>query len=200
MRRLAFLLIVVTFTASAANAMAGIKTSDPKKFADKVANRIIEIIESKTSESDKQEDLIQLFKSHVDTNWMGKFVLGKHYKDLGGKETKYQDLYRDYVIYTYIPRFREYSGERMQVVDSVKKGSGEYIVKSVLKTSKSDEDILVDYRLKRHGDTFKIIDVIGEGVSLITTQKSDFEAPISHRGLDFFLGRLEKKVDMLKSR
>jgi ABC-type transporter MlaC component len=35
-------------------------------------------------------------------------------------------------------------------------------------------------------------------MSLISTQRSDFAAPISQKGLDFFLDRLGKKVQTIK--
>lgn len=201
MKKIVFTFVLLILVLPWAVRASALDTSNPKKFTDNIANRIIEIINSKKSESDKQEDLVNLFESYVDTDWMARFALGKYYRQLDDKKkTDYLRLYKDYVIYTYVPRFREYSGEKMNVLSSIKQGRGEYIVKSSLKTSKANNDVLVDYRLKKKGSSFKIIDVIGEGVSLITTQRSDFAAPISQRGIDFFLDRLAKKVEMLKSR
>jgi phospholipid transport system substrate-binding protein len=132
---------------------------------------------------------------------MSKFVLGRHYRKLeDDQKDKYQSLYRDLVVYTYIPRFREYAGEEINFYDSIDKGDGEYIVKSALKTAQAKGDVLVDYRVRKDGNTYKILDIVGEGVSLITTQRSDFAAPISRKGMDFFLDRLEKKVESLKSK
>lgn len=201
MKKILFKILFVVTLLPTLSFASSLDSSDPKKFADNVANRIIQIIESKDSEADKQEELVDLFERYVDTDWMGRFVLGRYYRQLSDKEKKkYLSLYKDYVINTYIPRFREYSGERMKVLNSIKQGDNEYIIKSSLKTSKAKNDVLVDYRVRKSGNSFKIIDVIGEGVSLITTQRSDFAAPISQKGVGFFLQILEKKVDMLKSR
>ncbi len=200
MKKTFYILLVALLLPTFANA-SKLDDKDPEKFADNIANKIVEIIESKKSESDQQEELIDLFEKYVDTEWMARFALGKYFRQLDSdQKKKYLEGYRDYVIYTYIPRFKEYTGERIKILSSLNQGDGEFIVKSSLKTSKTKNDILVDYRLKKNGSSFKIIDIIGEGVSLITTQRSDFAAPISQKGLDFFLDRLDKKVQMLKNR
>lgn len=179
-----------------------IDSRDPKKFARNIANEIVRIIESeKSSDGEKQDKLFKLFGKYVDTDWMGKYVLGDYYADLKPtKRKKYLELYKDYVIYTYIPRFKDYAGEKMEFYKSEKKTGGEYIVKSYLITPKSKEKIKVDYRLKKKARSFRVIDIVGEGVSLITTQKADFATPISQRGVDFFVKRLDKKVQRLKDR
>ena len=196
---ISLLLVASGITAAVA---ASFSAKDPEEFADKMANKVVNIIESKDSENDKLEKLISLFKKNVDTDWMAKFVMGKYYRQIDDdKKGKYLKLYRDYVIYSYIPRFKEYSGERIAVTGSRDEGKGEHIVKTVLKTDKVNSgSVYVDYRLKKSGNGFKVIDIIGEGVSLITTQRSDFAAPLSKKGTAYFIDVLERKVKKIKEK
>lgn len=173
----------------------------PKEYAESIADKVVSIIESPKSEKAREDDLIALFKKNVDTDWMGKFTMGRHFRQADkSQQRKFLDLYRDYVIYSYIPKFRLYAGERMMVTQVIEEGNGYFTVKSTLKTTASSTgSVFVDYKLKQTGGNYKIIDVIGEGVSLINTQRSDFTTPLASMGIDGFISRLEEKVKALKA-
>jgi ABC-type transporter MlaC component len=42
-----------------------------------------------------------------------------------------------------------------------------------------------------------LVDVVGEGISMIATQRSDFGGLLSRKGVDYFNEKLEKKVNKL---
>ena len=194
-KKLSLLLILVTLMPF--SAFAG----TPKDFAENLADTVIKIIEAPKSEDAREKDLIALFRSKVDTTWMAGFTMGKNYRTLTpAQKAKYNQLYADYVIYSYIPKFRMYTGERMDVNQVIDEGSDLFTVKTSLKTKASSTgSVFVDYKLKKAGGEFKIVDVIGEGVSLINTQRSDFTAPQNDLGVDGFIARLEEKVKALKA-
>ncbi len=174
--------------------------STPKDFATGIADKVVAIIESGDSEKAKEDNLIKLFRQNVDTEWMARFTMGRfHRQATPAQKQKFSKLYADYVIYSYIPKFRMYAGERMNVTQVLDEGEGMFTVKSTLSTKKSSTgSVLVDYKLKKSGSAFKIIDIVGEGVSLITTQRSDFSTPLDTIGIDGFLERLEQRVENLK--
>ena len=173
----------------------------PKEFAESVADKVVAIIEAPKSEEAREADLVNLFKQNVDSDYMGRFAMGKYFRQATpAQQKKYLSLYRDYVIYSYIPKFRLYAGEKMTVNQTIQDDAELFTVKTTLKTTKSATgSVLVDYKLKKAGGTYKIVDVIGEGISLITTQRSDFSAPLSDKGIEWFVGRLEEKVIALKA-
>jgi phospholipid transport system substrate-binding protein len=173
----------------------------PKEFAESVADKVVAIIEAPKSEEAREDDLVHLFKQNVDSDYMGRFAMGKYFRQATpAQQKKYLSLYRDYVIYSYIPKFRLYAGEKMSVIQTIQDDAELFTVKTTLKTTKSATgSVFVDYKLKKAGGTYKIVDVIGEGISLITTQRSDFSTPLSDRGVEWFVGRLEEKVIALKA-
>ena len=144
---------------------------------------------------------MDIMNDNVDTDWMAKFVMGRYYNRMDDElKQKYLDLYKRYLFYSYLPRIRGYSGEKMEVMSVTEKSGDQFKVKTAIKSDKAKGDILVDYRLRKEGKSFKVIDMIGEGVSLITTQRSDFAAPLSQRGPKYFVSRLEKKVKQLENK
>ena len=55
------------------------------------------------------------------------------------------------------------------------------------------DDISVDYRLRQTDGTWKIIDVIIEGVSLVSNYRSQFQEIMTNGGIDRLLGLLREK-------
>lgn len=172
-----------------------------KSFASDITSKAIEIRNKIPKKEDRQAKLIKLFNENVDTKVMAGFVLGKNIRNLSEeKKQKYYEIYRQYVIYNYIPQFLDYDAGSFDVyaVNVIKEGA--YLAKVNIRSKKENIDTKLDYRIiKNKEGSLKITDFIGEGVSLILTQKNDFSEVINTKGVDYFLNFLEKKVKELKN-
>lgn len=172
-----------------------------KAFASDVTSKAIEIRNKIPKKEDRKAKLIKLFNENVDTKVMAGFVLGKNIRDLSEeKKQKYYEIYRQYVIYNYIPQFLDYDAGSFDVyaINLIKEGV--YLAKVNIRPKKENIDTKLDYRIiKNKQGVFKITDFIGEGVSLILTQKNDFSEVINTKGVDYFLNFLEEKVKELKN-
>lgn len=201
MKNFLILFVLLLSFSTAVNAEY-IKTSDPKVYATKITEEVQRVSALNIEKSDKQKLLIKLFKENVDTDFMGKFALGKYYRNLNDEQKKkYLSFYKDYVIYSYIPKFDDYATGEVKILSVLKKDKGEYIVKTSLKPSaKNIPEIKLNYRIRKNGKSFIITDIIGEGVSYITTQRSDFGGALSKISVESFIKKLEKKVNKLKSK
>lgn len=58
--------------------------------------------------------------------------------------------------------------------------------------------IPVNYRLRLADDTWKVYDVVIEGISYVQNYQSQFQAEIASRGLDAVIARLEADADRLE--
>jgi phospholipid transport system substrate-binding protein len=178
-----------------------IKESDPKEFANKVSERVLAILQASADENEKEKRLISLFQNHVDTEWMAHFVLGRYTKTADDSQLgKFNDLYKDYMLNSYVPRFKSYSGQGFEVLRVQDSAGDKHVAQMKIKQKDpSKPDIRVDYVFHQDAKgNFKIIDIIGEGVSLISTQRSDFGGIISKDGMDKFLEVLGTKVSAIK--
>ena len=73
-------------------------------------------------------------------------------------------------------------------------GDGEYTVAMQMKSDENgSEPVDVNYRVRKQGDTYKIFDVIVEGVGLLTTQRSEFSSVIADKGIDYLIDQLATK-------
>jgi len=171
-----------------------------EQFIDNLGNDIIKIASNKKiSIQERKNKIIDLFDSAVDSKWIARFVLARNYRSATKEQfTEFQKLYRDFVIYTYAPSFKGYDGEKFKIKEVLNQGKY-FMVKCSLIT-KDNPDINLAFRLKKrkNSDEFAILDIIAEGVSLIETQRSEFNSVISQKGLDGFLQDMSKRVEELR--
>ncbi len=194
-----FLVILFTVFSSQSFAVESAKEQDVKKFVEEVGNKIIKIA-SKTnlSETKKRSEIISVVDSAIDASWISRFVLGKNYHNINNQQKQeFSKLYRSFMINTYGPKFKNYNGRKF-TVNSVEERSGFYIAKAEFLPRESDIPIDVDFRVKDNNDQLVILDFVAEGISLIETQRSEFNSAISQDGIDKFLKDFSSRVEKLK--
>lgn len=190
---------VVFFTVSTSFA-ADSKAPEVKIFVEEIGNSIIKIAgETKLSDSKKREKIIAKIDEVIDANWIARFVLGKNYKNASDtQKERFTNLYRDFMINTYGPKFKNYNGRKFTVNDVLVQG-GFFIAKAEFLPKDSNVPISVDFRVKEREGKLVILDFIAEGISLIETQRSEFNSAISQNGMDKFLDDLDARVKKLKN-
>ncbi len=101
------------------------------------------------------------------------------------------------MVSTYADRFERYSGEKLLIKKAEVRGKKDAIVHTTMvKADNATKPLKVAWRVRSKGETFTIIDVIVEGISMIMTQKSEFASFIKQNGgkLDALLKELKKRV------
>lgn len=170
-------------------------------FVNKVKDQVLQVVaDASLSDKEKHQRLDTLFRTYVDINWMAGQVLGRYKKRATGEQAKQFDgLYEDYLVLTYVPKFKRYNGGKVVVERVYQVSDGIYGVVTKIEQPNGEPAISVSYNLHKVGGAYKIRNIIGEGVSLVQTQSDDFSQMIERKGLDFFLSALAKKVEKLKS-
>lgn len=194
-------LFLFSFQSFAQNTPAPKQTAEQAgKFVEDIGNKIVSIAREKTtSENKKRDKIISVIDNVIDADWIARFVLGKNYKTADDKQReRFTKLYREYMINTYGPKFKNYDGRKF-TVNEVKQQGGFYVAKAEFLPKDSNVPISVDFRVKEKNGKLLILDFIAEGVSLIETQRSEFNSAISQNGMDEFLDILEKRVKNLKT-
>ncbi len=192
--------ILISFYSFTSLAQEQAEILEVKTFVEEMGNKIINIAKEKnTSEAKIREKIINEIDMVIDSEWIAKFVLGKNYKNLNDQQKKqFISLYRDFMINTYGPKFKNYNGKKFTVNEVVKQNNF-YIAKAEFLPKDSDTAILTDFRVRKKDGKLYILDFIAEGISLIETQRSEFNATIDSQGIEPFLKNLEEKVKKLKS-
>jgi len=164
-------------------------------FANDLGNKAIAVLTDKTlSKEAKHAKLEALFMQSVDIDWIGKFVLGRYWR--GATDTqKHQYLinYRTFLIKHYTSNLVDFTDANFQVTKVVPDDSGGDRVTVLLKRPQA-EDTVVDYTVRqKEGSGLKVYDIAVEGVSMITTQRSEFNSVVSQKGLDYLIAQLDAR-------
>lgn len=163
-------------------------------FIVEVGDKALAIVKSATSPAQKEDELSALFNSVVDVDWMARFVIGRYWNTATPEEQKkYASLYQKFLTQSYVPKFRDYTDQKLVIKKSYEEDTDEYIVETVV-VSSSNQPVAVSYRVRKAGKMYRIFDVIAEGVSLITTQRSEFGSILSREGLAVLITKLEQKT------
>lgn len=185
-----FLLFAAAMPAYAAN------PDEVSQFADKLAGTALEIVKDEsTSKAEKQTKLEALFRDYVDIPFVARFVLGKHWRTATPEQQQaYLTNYEAFVLKNYTARLTNYTGQTYKILGARDEGDGEYLLTMEL-NNKDEPNVMVDYRVRaQDGGGYKIMDIIVEGVSMITTQRSEFGSVVNRNGLDGLINALGKKA------
>lgn len=166
-----------------------------KKFATTLADNVLKTLEKDTSDAQKLSTLEGLFKKNVDTRWIGKFVLGKHWRSLDADEQqRYLNSYTNFVVKSYTSKFAAFSGQTYVIGRSYTKEDGDHSVTLRIVDTNGGPDIITEYRVRKTSGRYNIVDIAVEGVSLLTTQRSEFGSFVERKGIDKLIAALDKKA------
>jgi len=164
-------------------------------FVDKVAGDVLALVKNEALPiADKKAKLNQVFVDVVDVPYVAKFVLGRHWRTAApAQQDAYLSAYGPFLINNYVARLTKYTGQTYKITDA--RADGDAYVVSMHLLDPKGPPILVDYRVRQDvKTTFKVIDIIVEGVSLLATQRSEFNSVVSAHNLDFLIQALQKKA------
>lgn len=184
--------LALILTVSAANAAPA---SPQQLFIDKIASDVLAIVKNDSIGTDaKSAKLESIFENAVDFDWVGKFVLGRHFKmATPAQQVAYLKAYRPFIIKNYVSRLTKYTGQTYKITGTHPGTDGATLVSMEL-VDPNGPPVLVDYRISGKPGAFKITDIVVEDVSLITTQRSEFNAVVNKNGVDFLIAALNKKA------
>ena len=196
----ATLLVIVSSSVmlvSTASFAAG--SDDARGFVDGLASQALAIVKDNTaSKPDKQAKLETLFGDSVDIDWVSRFVLGKYWRQATEPQKMlYKERYKAFLIKHYTSKFSDYTNESYRINKVIDQGGGEYQLTMEILRGRNPS-VIVDYRVRSMPEGgFKMFDLSVEGVSLITTQRSEFSSVVSRKGLDYLISQLNAKTQEL---
>lgn len=165
-----------------------------KKFLDQVATQVLDIVQGEgLSKAEKQAKIESIFADKVDINFVARFVLGKHWRTATPQQQQdYISSYRPFILKNYAGKLTKYSGQTYTLKNARNDGDASVVTMEIKDTD--GQNILVDYRLKDAGGALRIVDISVEGVSLLTTQRAEFNGIVENKGIDGLIAALKAQV------
>lgn len=170
--------------------------ADDKKEAEELLkgklDSVIFVLEKKDIDQQvKKKEIIEIITPMFNFSLMSKLTLGKkHWPGLTkDQKEKFTELFTKRLKNSYLDKMMLYTDEKIEYKESVKVGKKVQI--PTILTSK-DNKISMLYKLYKSKQGWRIYDIEIQGVSLISTYRSQFDEILRNKTVDDLLAKLEK--------
>ena len=169
-------------------------TETPEKFVERTSREVLVILrDSALTHEVKISRLEAMMDERSDFDTISKLVLAVHYRQFSDAQRKeFVSLLHRYLTTTYGQQIDNYGNETVSVTGGREEARGDYTVQTRIKRS-TGADLNVEYRLRKSGEAWLLIDVIGEGISLVSNLRSQFGEILNEGGPDKLLKVLREK-------
>ena len=192
----ATLFAILCFNINSAN--AAVDAAGAEKFVQKMTNEGVEdIINAQISKTEKQTRFKKLFNDALDLDFIGKYVLGRYWRTATPQQkTDFINTYRELNTKVWSERFDEFKGKNFVFKGTTPSNSEGQIFVNTIVPMEQGEPASVVWRVKQTGNTFKIIDIIIEKVSLTMANRNEYTAYIKNNGgsVDALIANLKTKL------
>lgn len=191
--------ILVTAALAASLAFSSIANAAPdpaaaKTFVDTVATQVLTLVKNETmSKDEKQAKIESIFSDKVDINFVAKYVLGASWRTATPQQQQdYIGAYKPFILKNYASKLTKYSGQTYTLKNARADGDDNVVTMEI--DDPSGQKVNVDYHLRNDSGSFKIVDIAVEGVSLLQTQRSEFNGIVQNKGIDGLIAALKAQV------
>ena len=120
---------------------------------------------------------------HFQIHTIARISLGRYWGSLNAEEkSSFQTLLADLVSSTYASRFKDDKGQVFSITATEPIATNRKRVKSILETN--TETVALDYQLQQEEGTWRIYDIVANGVSDLSLKRSNYSAMFKKSGLE----------------
>jgi phospholipid transport system substrate-binding protein len=171
----------------------------PEDLVKKVTQEVFDAIKSdkQLAAGDKQKAIKlaeEMVLPHIDFEEATRLAVGRGWAQASPEQKKkLVSEFRNMLVRTYSNAITAYQGQTMKVMPvRMKPGDTEVTVHNQFLRA-GGKPVLLDYSMRKTDDGWKIYDIVVEGVSLVLTYRSEFDAVVKQEGIDGLIKRLSQK-------
>jgi len=165
----------------------------PRTVVEITSEKVLAILNSGESEDEKIKRLEQVAYTTIDFSTVSRLVLAKYWKQFTPEQRQqFEDEFKRALTVSYGRRIGQFGQEKVVILGERQEQLGDVTVQSHIVGGKAG-DIKVDYRLRQKDGTWYVIDVIVEGVSIVSSYRTQFQEIIGQGGPERLLAELRQK-------
>jgi phospholipid transport system substrate-binding protein len=192
-RIIGFLVLGFTLTAAA-------QELAPDQLVQKVTEEVLAAIKSdkQLAAGDKQKALKlaeEKVLPYIDFEESTRLAVGRAWSQATPEQRKQLvGEFRNMLVRTYSNSIEAYQGQTMKVMPSRGKGEGkeEATVRAQFVRS-GGKPLPIEFQMRKESQSWKVYDISVEGISLVLTYRSEFDAVVKQEGIDGLIKRLQQK-------
>ncbi len=201
-RRALLLIIVSAFTFSLFSVAIAAKT--PTESMKSTVDGILHVMKDETlavpaKKQERRDKMSALIREQFNFLEMSKRSLAKHWKKLTKEAKKeFVIIFSDLLEASYVGKIENYTDEKVTYDKEKIKGKGKYSVVNTTIVTKS-VDIPIDYKLIFRKDKWWVYDIVIEGVSFISTYRSQYNKIIMKKSFPKLLENMRDKLKEVRA-
>ena len=187
----AFVMIIGTL----ASPVPATAAADPAALITNLGNRALEVLGKNATPAQRVARFHELFREDFDVPAIARFVLGRYWKvATPEQQQEFIRLFEDYIALVYSSQLAAYSGETLKVTGSRADPEGAIVASEIIRPTGAPP-VKVEWHLAGRDGSYKIRDVAVDGISMATTQRSEFASVIQRNG-----GQVQGLIAMLREK
>ena len=195
---LILLALVCSFSFASANVNAAVDAQRAENFVKNVtADGIENIINANIPQAEKDKRFEKLFNNALDLDFIGQFVLGRYWRtSTPAQREAFIEAYRKLNVQTWSKRFDEFKGRNFIFTGTTPSNTKNQIFVNSEVPMEQGAPAKVVWRVEQKGNSYKVVDIIIENVSLAITARNEYSAYIKKapNGVDDLIKDLQNKT------
>ena len=190
---LGFICAMALAAAAAAQELA------PDQLVQKITDEVLAAIKSdkQLAAGDKQK-AIKLAEEkvlpYIDFDQATRLAVGRAWSQASPEQKKrLVSEFRNMLVRTYSNAIEGYQGQTLKVLPSRGKQDPEDTTVRTQFIRAGGQPLPIEFHMRQTDKTWKVYDIVVEGVSLVMTYRSEFDAVVKQEGIDGLIKRLAQK-------
>ena len=169
-----------------------IPATGPRETVESALTRVVSVFQDTELRVDRRAEVRRIARQLFDFDEMTRRTLSRHWAARSHEEqTEFVALFAELLERSYMNRLEGYADEKMTFVSEAVDG-GYATVKSKVLTQRRTETA-VDYRLHIRDGRWRVYDVLIDGVSFVSTYRSQFDRIITAESYEKLVSKLRQK-------
>jgi phospholipid transport system substrate-binding protein len=171
----------------------------PEALVKKITQDVLDSIKSdkQLAAGDRQKALRlaeEKILPHVDFEEATRLAVGRSWSQASAEQKKrLTEEFRRMLVRTYTSAVSTYEGQTMKVQPVRMKPSDTEVTVRNQYIRSGGKPVQLDYAMRKTDGGWKIYDIVVEGVSLVITYRSEFDAVVRQEGVDGLIKRMAAK-------
>jgi len=162
--------------------LAEVTVASPEQVVESFHKVLISAMQATTDET-RRDIVDEAINNHFQIHTIARISLGRNWRTLQSDEqSDYMALMEELISTTYASRFDKFDNQTFTIMSSSPIASNRARVKSILNTK--SEVVNLDYQLQFSEESWRIYDIVANGVSDLSLKRSNYAALFADGGLD----------------
>ncbi|OGL02747.1 MAG: hypothetical protein A3E31_05895 [Candidatus Rokubacteria bacterium RIFCSPHIGHO2_12_FULL_73_22] len=164
----------------------------PRQTVETALTRVVSVFQDTEPRADHRGEVRRIARQLFDFQEMTRRALSRHWATrTPAEQTEFVALFTELLERSYMSRLEGFAGEKLTFVGEAVDGTYATVKSKVLTQGRSET--LLDYRLHIRDGRWRVYDVLVDGVSFVSTYRSQFDRVITAESYDLLVEKLRRK-------